>query len=384
MTLHEVRGHGPLREQLARAHLRGGFPSALLVHGRPGVGKQRLGLWIARLLVCDAPDASGPCGSCHPCRLALRLEHPDIHWHPPLARPKGASTPEKLADALEEARYAELAEWRARPLRPIVTGESRAHYLAAARTLRRKAHARPAMGDRQIFLIGDAETLVPQESSPEAANALLKLLEEPPGGTRFILTSSEPGRLLATIRSRCLPLHLPPLPLTEVEDFLRDVAGADEKAAARAAALSHGSIGRALGFLPEDGDPGSLEELRREAFEIVRAGRTGRSFEVALGYAPAGARGLLDLFGFVEEWLRDVAATAAGAGESVVNGDHRSELEELARDVDPVRVHRAMEAVDDAREKARGNVNPQLLVTALASRVSDALRQEGTARGATR
>ena len=67
---------------------------------------------------------------------------------------------------------------------------------------------RPSVGSRKVFVVGDAEAMVPQESSPEAANAFLKLLEEPPADTTLILTSSNPGALLPTIKSRVLPIRL--------------------------------------------------------------------------------------------------------------------------------------------------------------------------------
>jgi DNA polymerase-3 subunit delta' len=177
------------------------------------------------------------------------------------------------------------------------------------------------MASLQVFIIGDAETLVPQESSPEAANSLLKLLEEPPDSTRFILTSSEPGRLLPTVRSRCLPLHLAPLPRDEVRRFLVQEAGVGEAEAARAAGLSQGSIGRALGFVSLDGEA-PLEELRDRALGLVEAAAGGHSpFATALGFRSAGARGLLELFSFVEEWLRDIAAVSAGSPDAVLNRD---------------------------------------------------------------
>lgn len=208
------RGHEGLRDALRRAMERDALPATLLVHGAPGCGKQSLALWIARTALC-AGDAR-PCDACKSCRAALRLEHADVHWYFPLPRPKGASNPARLADALEEARHARLAELREQPLRRGGGAEVVGIYLAAVRSIRGKAHKRPATGDQQYFVVGDAEHLVPQEASPEAANALLKLLEEPPDGSRFILTSSRPGALLDTIRSRALPVHLPRLPQAEV------------------------------------------------------------------------------------------------------------------------------------------------------------------------
>lgn len=369
MKLHPVQGHEGARAALAGAHSRGTLPAALLIHGGLGVGKQRLALWVGQLLLCEAPTIEGPCNACRGCMLALRIEHPDLHWYFPLPRPKGTSA-DRMGDALEENRWAMLSEIRDHPLRASHTPEPRGLYIAAARALRKQAQKRPSMGDRQLFIIGEAESLVSQESSPEAANALLKLLEEPPEGTVFILTSNEPGRLLPTIRSRTLPLHLPPLPNRDVEAFLVAQAAADAGDAARAAALSGGSIGRALGFLPEGDAPGALEDLRQKAFHLMRAGVTGRShdaYAAALGFGPSGARGLMHLFGFVEEWLRDLAAVASGAPDAIVNTDARDFLVRVVREreIHPLGVARSMTALDEAKALAAGNVNPQLIIAGL-------------------
>jgi DNA polymerase-3 subunit delta' len=83
------------------------------------------------------------------------------------------------------------------------------------------------MGKRKVFIVGDAERMVPQEGSDMAANALLKLLEEPPANTFIILTSSEPGALLPTIRSRVVNIRVAPLTTRDMESFLADPIVAD-------------------------------------------------------------------------------------------------------------------------------------------------------------
>ena len=369
MKLHPVVGHQDVLQVLARAHARGSLPSTLLLHGPKGVGKQRVALWLAQLLVCEAPSADGPCQACRSCRMALRVEHPDLHWYFPLARPKGVSG-ERLAGALEDARVKALAERRAEPLRASYDDELRGLYLGVVQNIRSRAYLRPTMANGQIFIVGDAELLVPQESSPEAANALLKLLEEPPGASRFILTSSEPGRLLSTIRSRSVPLHLAPPTTDEVEAFLIGSASAEPDVAAWAATLSQGAIGRALGFLPDGDEKGPLEALRRKAYVLVDAALSEGSaagYSAALSYSPAGARKLMDLFAFVEEWLRDVGAVASGAGDAVFNHDARSRLEEIVSrsGIAASDLTLAISAVEEARELARGNVNPQLVINGL-------------------
>jgi DNA polymerase-3 subunit delta' len=370
MRLHPHWGHTSLLQVLARAHLEGSLPAALLIHGAKGIGKQHLALWLSRLLLCEAPGPGGPCEECHACYLAGKLEHPDLHWYFPLPRPKKASTPDKLAQALEDARGEVLKEIRANPLRTTGDNEPKSLYLAAARSLRRKAQRRPSSGDRQVFIIADAETLAPQESSSEAANALLKLLEEPPSGTTLILTSAEPGRLLPTIRSRTTQLHVPPLSQAEVTEFLISEAGVEEGEAHRVGGLSKGAIGRALGFLREGEEPGPLEQTRIDALGLLSAALAAgpeRTVQSAITFKPVGARGLRDLFDFLEECLGELARAACGLPlGSATPIETEFYIEAVVRwKLHPASVPLAMRRVDDARALAAGNVNPQLIIFGL-------------------
>jgi DNA polymerase-3 subunit delta' len=379
VSLHPHWGHASLLETLARAKERDSLPAALLIHGPKGVGKQHLALWLGRLLLCEAPGPDGPCERCTHCKLALKLEHPDLHWFFPLPRPKKASTPEQLARALEEARWEALAELREDPLRPISTDGPRSLYLAAARTLRKQAQRRPSMGDCQIFIIAEAELLSPGDSSSEAANALLKLLEEPPRGTTLILTSGEPGRLLPTIRSRTAHLHLPPLRSEEVTDFLVQEKGLDGEEAKRVGSLSHGAIGRALRLLPDGEDLGALEKVRRHAHALLSAALAPTptdSFRTALEFKTTGARGLMELFEFLEEWLRDLALAATGAPTSALNPGGEKILRDVSNRwlIRPQDVAKAVTKVDEARILATGNANPQLVVYGLLSELRETLQ----------
>jgi DNA polymerase-3 subunit delta' len=378
VSLHPLFGHADLQASLSRAWAAGTIPSSVLIHGPRGVGKQRLALWLGQLLLCAESGVAGPCGDCKACRTALNLEHPDLHWYFPLAKPKGVR-PNKLADAMEEARYDVLAERRSSPLRPApAASEPTGLYLAVAQTLRSHAQRRPAVGPRQVFVVGDSETLVPQESSQEAANALLKVLEEPPATTFLILTSSEPGLLLPTIRSRTMPLHLPPLAADQVERFLVDVGEIPQHAARRAAQLGRGSIGRALGFLPIGEDPGPLEVLRGQAFELLRAASDtdgGSVYRRSLELGATRSRGLMPLFELLEDALRDLSAVAAGVTDGLINTDQEDFLERILdrRDIHPVTVTRAFRHLEEAKELVAGNVNPQLIVAGLLTGIREEL-----------
>src|SRR5207253_4596091 len=138
---------------------------------------------LAQRIMCEKPNGVEPCNQCASCKAALKLQHPDIHWFFPMPRPKAS---QDMGNALEDARAEMLEERRNEPFRPTQPSETIGIYVAHIQVLRRYATARPAMGRRKVFVIGDAEALVPQEASPEAANALLKILEEPPEDTTFI------------------------------------------------------------------------------------------------------------------------------------------------------------------------------------------------------
>ncbi len=375
MSLHPLFGHEDARRMVVRAHAAGTLPSSLLIHGPRGVGKQRFALWLAQLTACEAPTDLGPCGDCRSCRLNATLEHPDVHWYMPLARPPRVSG-DRLTAALEDARHDMLGQIREKGFRPTLSHEVTGLYMGTVKNLRKRAHVRPSMAPGPTFVIGDAELLVPQEASQEAANALLKLLEEPPGQARFILTSSVPGSLLPTSRSRTVPLLLRPLDDETIRDVLVEHLEVPADRATDLARLGRGSLGRALGFLPQEDDPAPMNELRRGAFDILTAalgqGRVGAN-ALALGYSPAGARGLLDLFQVLEEWVRDLAAVLAGA--DAFHHDTRDVLAKVAAraGLDGSQVPPALEAIEHARHLARGNVNPQLVVSGLVLELRDAL-----------
>ena len=370
MPLPPVHGHDDVRAKLLAALAAGNLPQSLLLHGPAGIGKERVALWLAQRLLCQHPAADGDaCGECQSCRFVERLEHPDLHWFFPLPRPD-ASTPEKLREKLEEARFTELAARRANPFHVPAFDKAPAYFMGMVQNLQRLASVRPAMGSRKVFVVGDAEAMVPQESSPEAANAFLKLLEEPPADTTLILTSSNPGALLPTIRSRVLPIRLVRLHPGEVAAFLEREKGMKPAEAEKLGALSGGAIGRALRLLPTGGGAGVLQRQRETARGLLLAATAASDAQrlaAANAVAPAGARGEFTAgLEALAQWLRDLMAVSAGAPEQVAYTDDAL-LASIAQKlrVAPERVASAILRVQEAQDLAAGNVNPQLILADL-------------------
>lgn len=367
-----VHGHAELQERLRGAVRQGRLPQSLLLHGPEGVGKQRLALWIAALLECEE---AGPCGRCRSCRLAARLEHPDIHWHFPLPRPKRASTRAKEREKLEEARLERIARWREDPLAPPEAEGPTGIYLAAVEEIRAQASRRPAMGRRAVFVVGEAEAMVPQAANREAANAFLKLLEEPAPYLHLILTSARPRSLLATIRSRTLAVRVPPLPAAEVERFLTARTEVGGREAARLASLSQGSIGRALRLAS-----GAGAEERKQAEAFLAAALTGdraARLRLAATVGGRGARGAFsDMLEGLEALLRDVAAASSGRPELAWDPEALGRVSPRSGGApDPRGVVRAMDRLQDARRAAAGNANPQAVTAVLLADLQRSLRR---------
>ena len=343
MSLRAVYGHRALLNRLEGALASSRFPQSALLVGPVGVGKQRLALWVAQGLLC-AEGPGAPCGHCQPCRQVKGLAHPDLHWLTPVARPK-ATEPTKQVEEVRELLAAAMDERRdgiwGRPEGMV------SHPLASVRLLQRIASKTPFSGARKVIIVGDAEWLVVQEASQEAANALLKLLEEPPADTTIILTAADPQRLLPTIRSRVVSLRISTVGDQGVREFLENEPAQALKGGAleRAVLIAEGAIGRAIGT---DRDP--VADGRAERF-LTAVGRGETAWVPSvLGQAPWSARG--DFTAFLDALALNL----------------RARVEEHARDRRGARRGiRALRHVEQAREEAQGNVNPQLTLGVLAA-----------------
>ncbi len=348
MSLAPFVGHQDLRAQLLDAHASGRLPQVLLLTGPHGVGKQRAALWLAQRLMCSGKPGE-PCGSCSGCHKVLVLMHPDVHWLIPVARAK-AGDHDKQVEEVGELLEAAMAERRADPLWTAPEGMA-IHGIASARLVQRRASLTASEGGWRVFIIGRAERLVSQESSPEAANALLKLLEEPPPRSLFVLTTAEAGMVLPTIRSRAVPVRMGRIEDADVRAFL--LAHKPVLATDAVVTGARGSIGNALA-----GENAGRTSGKAAAREFLRA--------VADGPAAAAARALRQppwqARGEFTALLDGLAAVlAADARSGITGGDAtRNEGARVA----------GITRVLATREQAQGNVNPQLLLAVLADELT--------------
>lgn len=379
------------------------LPQSLLVHGPEGVGKRSLALWIARALQCEAVEtaetAEVPCEACRNCRMAARLEHPDIHVHFPMPRPKRAASRAKLREAIEAQRHERLALLRedlhARLDPDAVTGL----YVAAVENIRDQASRRPSMARKSVFVIEDAERMVPQSASPEAANAFLKLLEEPPPFAYIVLTSGRPDALLPTIRSRTVPLRIAPLPTERVAAYVTEHLGVRDTDRARGVARrAGGAVYRARALVhSEDGESGAGESGAAADGLLAAAldGTPQARYRAASRFSARGARGELEpALEALRIRLRDMLCVAAGAADAALDPDRRKDRRKGSGGAGspgapgagggPAEgaVLEALGAVDAAMEGVGRNLNPQATTALLLEEMSAAFAGRSTGRTA--
>ena len=168
MPIVPLYGHTELRTRLLDAFHGGSLPASLLLHGHRGVGKQRLALWLGQALLCSGDQP--PCGRCKHCRYVLELGHPDLHWFFPRPRIKDSDVD---VDEVRED-YAGAIATRAKSGGLYAPAEgTEGIFVYVVNAIVQRAALSPGMARRKVFVVGDAERMVPQEGSEFAANALL-------------------------------------------------------------------------------------------------------------------------------------------------------------------------------------------------------------------
>jgi DNA polymerase-3 subunit delta' len=324
MPFFAIAGHRPVIDLLSRAVSRNTLPQSLVFAGPPGVGKRLTAVALAQALNCEHRQEGAlpadACGRCAACTRIARGVHADVLVIEP--GDSGTIKVDQVRDAIDRAAY------------------------------------RPFEGRRRVVIVEDADALV-----PEAQNALLKTLEEPPPASVFVLLTARPDLLLPTVRSRCQRLRFGPLAASDVAGVLVRDHGFAEAEARAAAAASDGSVGRAL-------DEGAEEaiEARDAAARLLQAASSSadprRRLEGAKALVGAAAdrdelmRRLLAL----SSLLRDLGLlTACGREAAIANADVASQLQSLLRHFDAPRTIEAFAAVDRAIEALDRNASPKIV-----------------------
>ncbi|MFO0773220.1 MAG: DNA polymerase III subunit delta' [Nitrospiraceae bacterium] len=320
--------------QAAIAHNR--VAHAYLFHGPDQIGKRRLAIRFIQAMCCTRTAPSGPpdaCSDCRSCQQIASGSHPDLCLVSP---DRSGATPRIRVEDIREL-------------------ESRLIY-------------RPLIAERKFCLIDDADRL-----TIEAANALLKTLEEPPGFALLILVTSRPFALPATIRSRCQALRLIAPTYAETRQALIAQRGLSAHDAQLATAVTEGRLGEAMTL---DLD---ARRTQHDHLATLTAPASLRSISTLLTTADTLAKGddaATDVLDRLAVWVHDIVLTQLGVGrDHLAHPDHERALRTLADAADMDRLVDVLAEIDTFQRNSARNLNPQLMLEQVLLTLRDALHR---------
>jgi DNA polymerase-3 subunit delta' len=359
----DFAGNRPIIDNLRAAIAAGKLPHSLILLGPRGAGKFTLSLLLTMALECERQpreevegrELAGFCGTCRNCtRIAEAADLEARIEEAVTAREEMRETDKKETRVLIQTHPDVLIVPPDPPQLLIKLGQ--------IRTLIGRAQYLPTEGPAKVFLLTSAAFM------KEAANSLLKVLEEPPAYVHILLMAENLGELLPTIKSRCAVAHLGALPHQEIADLLAarrpELNKTERELTAR---LSEGAAGRALGFHLADYAAGRADALTL----LHNAEQTGDHtplFKMTETYR-SGAEGQTKttaLLRALSSLLEDVLLLQSGAPDRIRNIDKRTELQRFAESFSFAWLESAVRSMDAVQSGMRRNLLRSLSLDALA------------------
>lgn len=248
MKFKEVIGQEEAQQRLIQMVSEGRVPHAMMLCGPSGCGKMALALAFASYLLCkNSEGTDDSCGTCQQCAMLRSWSHPDLLFTYPVIKPSGSSADHKTIsddyarewrELLSEGPYFSMDQW----LEKMKAGNQQALiYVAESEVLIRKLSMKSSQGGYKVNIIW-----LPERMREDCANKMLKIIEEPPQQTVFLMVCEEPERLLETIRSRVQRIDIKRIETQAIEKALVERRAIDEVMAHQIARASNGDWLKAL------------------------------------------------------------------------------------------------------------------------------------------
>lgn len=318
----QMIGQDAVSSHLQQAIASGRISHAYIFSGSAGSGKRTMAELFARTLQCEEKGVN-PCGKCHSCLQAISHNHPDIR----------IVTHEKpTVLSVDEIR----------------------------RQLVSDIQIRPYQGPYKIYIIPDAELM-----APEAQNALLKTIEEPPEYGVILLLTTNAGKLLETVRSRCVCLAMKPVPDAQVTEYLTKNLGVNARKAQFAAAFAQGALGRAI-QISESGD---FSLMVKSVLDLLLNIHSMSAADMAAAVRSAQTSWKLsidDYLDVIAMWFRDVLVMKSTQDPNqVIFTGYLPDLKEQASHCTYNGIREIFAALEKAKQRLKANVSFSLTMELL-------------------
>jgi len=244
MNFSHIPGQKEIKSRLLRTVREERVSHAQLFAGKEGCGGLALALAYAKFISCENRTENDSCGTCKSCVKYEKMIHPDLHFVFPLIKGKKVNDPvcdnyiEEWRDIIKKSPFFTINNW----LDSIEVGNAQGMIFAAeASEIIKKLSLKTFESDFKIMIIW-----LPEKMHQATSNKLLKLIEEPPDKTLFLLVSEEPDKIIPTILSRCQLIKIPPFISSDIEKYLVQKLGLASDKATDIARVSNGNIIRAI------------------------------------------------------------------------------------------------------------------------------------------
>lgn len=371
MIWSDVINQARVKEALSRGISQDRIAHAYLFYGPDGTGKRAVALAYAQTLQC-LDQANRPCNQCIACSKVSRMLHPDVHLLFPY--PSDA-TPEDIGKRIKlmgENPYVPVDYVRRPSLADASKSSNKQSIYTVARIneeLRRAMSFKPVEGRYKISILTDVEAM-----RQEAANAFLKLLEEPGPATIFVLITSRIDNVLPTILSRCQQLRFDPLSSRDIERALVDNMGVEPGKASTLSRMADGSFTRALNLVENE----DLLEHRQLVLEYIRysyAQNTDKLSDVIEQLNALGRERLKGVMLILLSWIRDLMVfNTVGDDSLMINLDQKDSIKRFCKNVPDANIDAMVHVVEQAIELIGRNVHVYLILTVLADKLYLAMR----------
>ncbi len=358
MKYENVIGQNEGKTRLQNLILENRVPHALLLKGPPGCGALPLAITFAGHLLCTQKTEKGACETCSACLQVNKLTHPDLHLVYPIALSKEIRTSEywikKFREVYLENPYLDLEIWfssiRSENKQPIIAVDEAADIL-------RKLSYTSFEGQYKVMVIW-----LPEKMNNDAANKILKVLEEPTDNTVFLMVSEQPDKLLSTILSRVQQTQLAKLSHEEVSLALQNLKHIEKDKAEQTAYLADGNLTEALQLLNENEEEFNLmahfQSFMRLAFSFDYA----KIAPWVDNNASFGREIHKQFFQYGLEMFRDCLMYNYGNRDLVrLNGKERDFLEKFAPFVNQTNYEKLIEEFNSNYYYIERNANPKIL-----------------------
>ena len=365
MTFGDIIGQEEVKQHLIRLLAENKLPHAIMLCGPRGAGKLPLALAFAQMLLCQHPTEDGACGNCSDCHMSALWAHPDLHFTFPVYKAKSSDHPisddylQQWREQISRTPYFDTEDW----LEDIgAENQQVVIYVQESDNLQKKLALKSSQGGRKVVIIW-----LPERMNEQTGNKLLKLIEEPPVGTHFLLVSQEPDLVLGTIQSRVQRINVPALPEQVISQALQERYAMPQDNANLLAHIAQGSYTEALKRMQRDSEQQQFFDLFVQLMRHSYARRIKEMHLWSLAVSELGRERQKRMLEYFQQQLR----------ENFIYNFHQPQMNFLGREeenfstrfapfINERNVVGIMNELSDAQRDIAQNVSPRMVFFDLA------------------